>query len=513
MTRAATAAAEAGHPAHPADRPYDRLDALPRPVWRGALVTGIGTPAHRLDHGRQWLQALQAGELPPPEADFGDGAASGPLRQVVGDLGLPAFCRATPPLAEQVLRSLWWHLDQLADRQPAQDRTDAIAQLASEFRDTWQAQTVGLADELQLLLGLGDFADLPWDRLRGQLRSRPWAAVREASETLRQLPALAQLIDRLGRRARDDRPPPAPAPAALPAAREPQPLLPVVTRLPDAPGEITGVRFTGRPERMLASESVMLTHPLLRKLWRARHAEARLLGWDTTAVLTDWRPDPEAHTRAPAPRPAPEPLARGPVIVCLDTSGSMRGAPERIAKAVAVGAVRAVRDAGRACLLLAYGGPGELLEHELGRGEAGLAALLALMDQAFDGGTDIQTPIERAVARVHEARWRAADLLIVSDGEFGCVPATLALLDEARERLGLRVQGVLVGDRETLGLLEVCDAIHWVHDWRRFAGDGAPAAHRQAEPPVHSRSLTALYFPNALSTRAARHHGAPGSRS
>ena len=31
--------------------------------------------------------------------------------------------------------------------------------------------------------------------------------------------------------------------------------------------------------------------------------------------------------------------------------------------------------------------------------------------------------IERAIERVHEARWASADLLLVSDGEFGCVPA------------------------------------------------------------------------------------------
>jgi hypothetical protein len=68
------------------------------------------------------------------------------------------------------------------------------------------------------------------------------------------------------------------------------------------------------------------------------------------------------------------------------------------------------------------------------------------------------------------------------------------------------VQGVLVGDRETMGLLEVCDAIHWQRDWRRFGvADGSAAA--PTFSPVHSKSLTALYFPNALSPRAARHHG------
>jgi uncharacterized protein with von Willebrand factor type A (vWA) domain len=489
----------------PADQPYDRLQALPRGVWLGSLVTSAGTPARRLDDAPTWLAALQRGELPPAAADFGDAAASAPLRLAVGELGLPGLARATPPLAEQVLRTVLWHLDRLVDLQPRLSREAATARAASDFRAEWQDQTQGLDDELTLLLGLGDFAHLRWDMLQGQLRSRPWAAARRAAEWLRQLPALAELVRQLGRHEREPASPPAPAADPAPGVSPPQPLRAVQTRLPDAPGEITGVRFSARPERMLASEAVMLTHPLLKKLWRARHAEARLLSWETEAVLTDWRPDPHAALRAPAPPPAQEPLARGPIILCLDTSGSMRGAPENIAKAVTIAALRAAHAEQRGCLLVAFGGPGEIVEHELGRGESGLHALMALMDQGFDGGTDIQGPIERAIERVHEARWRSADLLIVSDGEFGCVPHTLDRLDAARERFGLRVQGVLVGDRETLGLLEVCDAIHWVRDWRRFA-DAAEGGDGRGYSPVHSKSLTAMYFPNALSGRAARHH-------
>jgi uncharacterized protein with von Willebrand factor type A (vWA) domain len=181
----------------------------------------------------------------------------------------------------------------------------------------------------------------------------------------------------------------------------------------------------------------------------------------------------------------------------------MHGAPENIAKAVVIAALRVAHEAGRGCKLIAFGGPQELIESDLGTGAAGLQALLELMGHGFDGGTDIQTPIERAIERVHEARWRSADLLIVSDGEFGCVPHTLVRLDEARTRCGLRVQGVLVGDRETMGLLEVCDDIHWVRDWRRYA-DAAEGGDGRGYSPVHSKSLTALYFPNALSDRAAR---------
>ena len=57
---------------------------------------------------------------------------------------------------------------------------------------------------------------------------------------------------------------------------------------------------------MLASEAVMLRHPVLRKLWRARHAEARLLSHDTSALLVDWRNDPAAPSRTTARETTPQ---------------------------------------------------------------------------------------------------------------------------------------------------------------------------------------------------------------
>lgn len=488
-----------------ADAPYDRLQELPRALWLPAIVTAAGTPARRLADLVRWRAALAEGRLPPADADFGAPDACDPLRAACGELGLPALCQGAPALAEQLLRTLLWHLDRLIDLQPGLSRAEAIATAAQEFRDAWGQEKGDWDTLLQLLQGLGDLAHLRWDELRGLLRSREWQEAERISQALARLPALQALIRRLGRAER----------AARPQALPPQPLdaqarrllgqRVVETRLPGLPGEWRGIRHTDRLEGQLGSEAAMLLHPVLHKLWRARRAEARLLGYDSEAVLHDLRPDPAAPPRTDAAPPRPEALERGPIIVCLDTSGSMRGAPETIAKAVVLEAMRTAHAERRGCLLIAFGGPDEMIERELAFTRDGLRALLDLMGQGFDGGTDVQGPIERAIERVHEARWAGADLLIVSDGEFGCVPATLERLDEARERLGLRVEGVLIGDRETMGLMEVADHIHWVRDWRAHG----PAPDGRQEPrgfsPVHSKSLTALYFPNALSGRAARH--------
>jgi uncharacterized protein with von Willebrand factor type A (vWA) domain len=245
---------------------------------------------------------------------------------------------------------------------------------------------------------------------------------------------------------------------------------------------------------MTGSESLNLTHPVLRRLWRARFAEAQLLTYDD-----------RARTPKPIPRPQPDGVAarqqnahlgHGPMIVCLDTSGSMQGAPENVAKACVLQALRSAHAQDRECLLLAFGGPDELLMRPMTRDRAGLDALLDLMGQAFDGGTDVQTPIERAIETLQQQGWQDADVLIVTDGEFGLTSATLAQLRQAKEQLGLRVHGILIGDRETIGLVESCDALHWVRDWRRYGQSSKAAA--EGFSPVHSRSLTAMYFPNAV---------------
>lgn len=483
------------------DAPYDRLGALPRELWLPGMVTACGDCGQRLADLHAWLAALDAGTLPDASRDFGDAGAVMPLRTVVGELELPVLARGVPALAQQVLRTMLWHLDRLVDAQPRLSRDAAIRQCAEDFRAEWIIEKSGWEEALALMQGLGDLAHLRWDELRGRLTSREWREAQRIGAMLAHLQPLAELIRALGRAHHHPQRPPALSPQPAPQDA-PLPLIERETRLPDAPGELMGVRHSDRIERMLGSEAVQMRHPVLHKLWRARLAESRLLTYQSEAVLIEPVPDPRGRARHHA-TPQPERLERGPIILAVDTSGSMRGAPENIAKAVVLEALRCAHREKRGCLLIAFGGPEEVIERDLcpaERPHEGIDALLELLGQSFDGGTDVQAPIERAVQRVRESHWRSADLLIVSDGEFGCTPATLEHLEDARQELGLRVQGILVGDRETLGLLETCDAIHWLRDWRRFTGD---TPQREAFVPVHTPSLTALYFPNALNARAS----------
>ncbi len=483
------------------DHPYSGLEALSRELWLGTLVNASGSTAERIAHLPRWHAALMAGELPPLDADLGDPQATLALRQVMGELFLPTVAQGIQPATLQVLRTVLWHLDSLIDRPAWQPRAEAVVTMVQAFRAEWTVQRTDWERISALLQGLGDLAMLQWDALQGRLTSRAWAQAQALSVLIATAPDIVALLQQIGRGV-----PRAPSSAAAALHAQPQAVqaLPVVWRrnvLPNAPGEIHGIRLGADISRMVPADAAQWTHPVLHKLWRARMAESRLQVWDESAQWQEAVRDPRGATRAPVALDTAT-RERGPMIVCVDTSGSMKGAPEALAKAVVLEAARTAHREQRACHVLAFGGAQEVVAWTLDLSLKGLDSLLEFIGQAFDGGTDITTPIDHAVAMVNEHAWHDADLLIVSDGEFGATQASLTKLDEAQAKHGLRVQGLLIGDRETLGLLEVCDHVHWVRDWRRFDATGATQG---GFSPVHSRSLTAIYFPNALSPRASRH--------
>jgi uncharacterized protein with von Willebrand factor type A (vWA) domain len=488
--------------AHALDAPHAPLQALPRELWLGTTVAACGTRASRLRDLPRWMVALEQGELPVAQADWGDAQATDALRHVIAKLKLTTMTRGIAPAVQQVLRTMLWHVDSLIDRPAALSRSQAIAQMAQAFEDAWTVQRSDWDTVAALLLGAGDLSRLSCDALQGTLKRREWALALALQHQLAHAPDIVAMLAQLGRGVEPTR---TPRKGQADAVLAPPVVVPVVERvtdLPDAPGHLQGIKLGRALSRMVPAEAAQFAHPMLHKLWRARMAEGRLQVWDESAQVVDRVHDPSGARHVPQ-SPSASARERGPMILCVDTSGSMQGAPERLAKAVVLEAAKVAHRERRACHLLAFGGPNEIIEHTLGWDDQGLSRVLDLLGQSFDGGTDVAHPLMRAIERVRQDQWRQADILIVSDGEFGVPREVHQHLDEACATLGLTVHGLLIGDRETMGLLEVCDHIHWVRDWRRFD----PQAHTaQRFSPVHSKSLTALYFPNALSERIFTKH-------
>ena len=477
------------------ERRLAALDALPIRLWKSGLTHSAGTLEPRLTALRELREALVAGSLdeqhrwawPPP-------AIARPVAQAMEDLGLPRYCEAQQELTDTVLAGLMFHLDFIVDYiDRGTDEANAIRFAVDAFSADWQERC---GEMNQLVEVFGDLGDTPassqWDTLRGLLRSGAWQEVLRIRQLIEKLPELAAIIRRLGRSQLSDDPDQhglhtevheAPADALVPYSRK--------VHVPDLPGETRGVCRSDRIARMLPAEALLLGHPQLRLVWHARRAERSLLAYEDDDLMEETR-QRSAKVRRPVPRRRPDRrLEMGPLMVCVDTSASMQGGAEAVAKAVVLEAVRCAHAQKRACKLICFGGDGEVLETDIAVDAAGIGLLTDFLGRAFGGGTDICGPLTHCLDRLDETRWRLADLLIASDGEFGATAELAERLRGAKAELGLRVQGVLVGDRETIGFLEVADALHWVRDWRRFGGS-------DVDSPVHDKNLTSTYFPGAL---------------
>jgi uncharacterized protein with von Willebrand factor type A (vWA) domain len=470
------------------------LDNLSRSLWLGGMTNAQGALEPRLQSLVMLRDGLVAGRLPPAgEWTWPPPALASALAATMEQLGLAGYCTTQTDLVDTVLMSILFHLDFIVDyRDRGASEAEATRLALDAFAADWQ-ERCGQMDELVDIFGLlPGGKNTNWDMIRGLLRSEGWQDVVRIRRLLEGLPELASLIRGLGRAQQsevfdEDSQKTVPvmeqAIAQRPAGR--------TVHVPDLPGETRGIKRSDRIARMLPAEAMLLGHPKLRLVWHARRAERTLLSYEDDDRMQEvhlhealvWRPNPE-------PQPDKR-LEMGPIMVCVDTSGSMQGGAEAVAKATVLEALRTAHAQKRPCHVFAFGGPDEVVEMELAVDAEGIARLMHFLGQAFRGGTDICGPLDKAIAKLEDQRWQLADLLIASDGEFGATPALADRLDKAKAEHGLRVQGILIGDRETIGLLEVSDDIYWVRDWRRYGNSNV-------DSPVHSKSLTAMYFPGAL---------------
>ncbi|HTT09857.1 MAG TPA: VWA domain-containing protein [Burkholderiaceae bacterium] len=483
------------------------LDNLPRTLWLAGLTNSQGPVEPRLATLLELLTALVAASLPPastwhwPSARLAEG-----LARAIAALELPRYCAQRPDLADTVLRSLLFHTDLVVDYMDrGATSAAAIAMVVEAFAADWK-QRRGEIDEL-----IDVFGDLPkntrWDLLRGLLAGSSWQEVVRIRRLLERLPELAHVVRALGRVHATEEPDPA-SRQAVPAF-EPRdaPVRRTRTiRIPHLPGATRGIFRSDRVARMLPAEATLLGHPRLRLVWHARRAERTLLTYEDDDRMQEEVLETAPTLQASAKQEPQRRREMGPMIVCVDTSGSMQGGAEAVAKATVLEAVRTAHAQQRACHLFAFSGPDEILELRPGLDVQGIEDLAGFLGQSFRGGTDVCGPLARSLDLLQDEDLRFADLLIASDGEFGATRDLAQRLRECKVEQGLRVQGILIGDRETIGLLELADDIFWVRDWRRFGTS-------QADSPVHSKSLTALYFPGALRTPENRARTVSGAEA
>jgi Mg-chelatase subunit ChlD len=175
------------------------------------------------------------------------------------------------------------------------------------------------------------------------------------------------------------------------------------------------------------------------------------------------RPSSWPSITAPAPRLRPpagrgrllsyalrgaDERGRGPMIVCLDGSGSMAGDKEIWSKAVALTLLEIARRQRRLFRFICFSSSETPLftldlnpreRHEVQEDRA-----LDVAEYFPGGGTDFETPLSAAVDCLRAARYRRGDVVLITDGECQVAPDWLARFKVEKERLGFSLYSVLI---------------------------------------------------------------------
>ena len=231
-------------------------------------------------------------------------------------------------------------------------------------------------------------------------------------------------------------------------------------KTPLIPHEARGIERSNEIVRMLPTEAVMLRHPVLKRLWHIKRTEQALLTYRVEG--TEWESQSVEKLEETS---SEKQMIRGPIIACLDTSGSMEGEPETVAKAVVLEAARVAYKENRKFLLFSFSGAEQCKYHELSFTFDGIKNLLKFLGMSFYGGTDVALPFRYAVEQLSKNEWQRADILLVSDGLFTVNDTTIQIVEQAKSKMGLRVVGLLVNHNQNDEMKKICSPLHKFNQW------------------------------------------------
>ncbi|NWK74589.1 VWA domain-containing protein [Acinetobacter sp. SwsAc6] len=203
-----------------------------------------------------------------------------------------------------------------------------------------------------------------------------------------------------------------------------------------ASDEIAGIQLGRELSWALPNELALLADPDLQILFDLKYLESNissfhLQGQQASRIL---------HDAKPKQKPVGK---KGPMIVCLDTSGSMHGQPELISKAMCLYlSIQALREK-RPMYLINFST--HLTAIQLKKGQA-LDDVIEFLSQSFHGGTDIIPAMQHAVDMLEQPTFRQADIVVISDFIMGQLGVELMQSIEQHKQQGTGFYAVAIGN-------------------------------------------------------------------
>lgn len=151
--------------------------------------------------------------------------------------------------------------------------------------------------------------------------------------------------------------------------------------------------------------------------------------------------------------------AEGPFIVCIDTSGSMSGEREKLAKSALLAIAELTEQQHRKCYIIIFSDDVECIEiTDLG---TSFDRLVDFLCQSFHGGTDLAPAIAHTIRMIETGGYNEADLVMISDFEMMPIDKELFAGIRKIKENQTRIYALCMGDEPQPSYLNISER-YWM---------------------------------------------------
>ncbi|MFZ7947253.1 MULTISPECIES: vWA domain-containing protein [Bacillaceae] len=141
-----------------------------------------------------------------------------------------------------------------------------------------------------------------------------------------------------------------------------------------------------------------------------------------------------------------EALGKGPIILCLDQSGSMDHLDMQ-SKGFALALMSIAKRQKRDFCLIRFSVQTKIKEYP--KGKITIDDMVALAAEFLGGGTNFERPLKQALTTINKSRFEKADVVFITDGEANVSDSFLGKFNKAKKEKKFNVLSLVIGSPRT----------------------------------------------------------------
>lgn len=211
--------------------------------------------------------------------------------------------------------------------------------------------------------------------------------------------------------------------------------IPILLSNPTKTTNIEQISMGNDLSHIIPSEISTLSEPSTEMMFFKKFAERQLQIFANKPPMTTQDKHVQEHQTKPR-------LEKGAIIVGIDTSGSMEGEPEKLARSLLMQLLRLAKRQHRKCFVITFSVRAKTLELTK---PANWILLKKFIEQGFSGGTCGEEMLAAALNALQTKDFSMADVLIISDFEFPLPMEKTRKRMEEEHSKGTRYYGLQIG--------------------------------------------------------------------